>query len=796
MTDNGGIDLKKTMMIIMLTALCICAAAVSAAAAELEFTPVGGGKYLYNNNPEGIDDQMTVSSDNPRYISSHEHLTPDEYYLYMSYFNYTGSGKRGYDIEVDVEITAKQDAVITINNASFEVGRSRAYMKNGAVCNEISDWTFTGVCADMLGEDIIDMSGRDIFKARSYEPVTVEIKAGETLWLSDYLNEYDKVPFAQPVHFQADITLEDGIVDINTLAKKYNGILKDRSDIPENIAFGIYRYDYTLKGIADTLPEVETDLMHFTIDDSMESGERLPVTVKNQYVPDGNTVYTWVTNINPVADKWSKNTAAESDMLSFKYEDDNKLSYYGKDVSRKNNVWIFDTKHAACSGYDSRSGKSADEYEPNFVIDDIFRSDIATAACNLGNYGVTETYRLEVENSGDRDRYFNYTITSKSNVIVYTSDEDGAITDAYSKSTTGTANETVMASVLIPARETVRFSVSSQLPVNVNGGLQNSFVISDTYDIKYTKYTEKDYFDPFAGKRISDVRAKLPEKTLEEFGGSADSFEIVDGYDTHLVRWCEWDGNPYFYTNVRGYCNTVYALNDRYEIIARYQLPTMPVGIAIVDGVMYVRDMENGLYLSYDDGMSWSKAEYQKIPEKSFEALTVSDWARGTIRKALSYGIIPEELKTDEKRFDEPINRRDFCYLAYEMMKKLNKAPGKSENTFEDCDDDIISALSGVGIIEGTSAVTFEPEKDITREQAAVIMSRTAGYLGIQLDETPVDISDEISDWAVMAVYKMYNAGFMNGTGNSEFNAYGSYTKEQAAAVCLRLYESLLANDK
>lgn len=775
-----------------LSALCLCATSLNVMAEELEFTPIGGGKYLYNNNPEYIDDMMTVSHTNPRYLSNHEHLTPDRYYLYMSYFNYTGSGSLGYDIETDVQIIAKQDAVLTINNASFDTNNNRAYIKNGTIYHEISDWTFTGVCADMLGTNITDMSGRDVFKAHSYNPVTIHIKKGNVIWLSDYIDNYDTVHFGQPVHFQADITLTDGIVDINTLAKKHNGKLRDRTDIPNKIYFGIYRYDYTLKGISDTLPEVVSNIMHFTIDDSIVSGERLPVTIKNQYVPDGNTVYTWVTNINPIADAWSKNTAVESDMLSFEYKDDNKLSFYGSDVSKKDNIWIFDTRHAACSQYDARAGKKPSEYEPNFIIDNIFQSDISTAACNLGNYGVTETYRLEIENNSDRDRYFNYTIASKSNTIVYTSDENGHPINAYSKSTTATADETVMAAVLIPAHETIRFNVSSLLPVNVNGGLHNSFVISDTYDLKYTEYIEKDYIDPLKGKRLSDFILQLPESTLKKLGGNLESFEINGETDLHLVRWCDWDGNPYYYTNIRSHCNTIYVLNTNYEIISEYQMPSLATEINIVNGILYARDLENGLFVSYDDGKTWEKSKSDIIPQQSFESKTMSDWAKSYVRKSLTYDIIPQELQTDEKPFNEPINRRDFCYLIYSLLTSLDKAPEKTISDFDDCDDDIIGAISSVKIIQGTSNRTFEPDNNITREQAAVIISRTASYLGIPLDDSEVEISDKISDWAVSDVYKMYNAGFMNGTGSFEFNAYGSYTKEQAIIVNLRLFESLL----
>lgn len=68
--------------------------------------------------------------------------------------------------------------------------------------------------------------------------------------------------------------------------------------------FGSYQRDRCQKGIADTLPEVNTELK-YTIDDSVETGTNLPVKIYNQYV-DGEAVDMWCTNLNPQDDIWSK----------------------------------------------------------------------------------------------------------------------------------------------------------------------------------------------------------------------------------------------------------------------------------------------------------------------------------------------------------------------------------------------------------------------------------------------------------------------------------------------------------
>lgn len=846
---------------------------------DIVFHTVGEGKYLYNNNPEGIDDAAMADGTEPRYISSYESLGPDTYYLYMSYFNLTGGGKRGYTIEVDTSFTAVEDTVLTIKNAAFETVRVQAYEYGGTVYPYMKDWEFVGVCADMLGVPILDMRGTYKYEPDEYDPVTVEIKKGDTVWLSQYLDDYKEVLFGDPVHYQALLEIESGSLDINTAALKYNGKLGDRSELPENIGFGIYRYDYTVKGIADTLPHVTTDTLHYTIDDTTAAGTALPGTVYNQYSPDGNTIEYWCSNINPVADYWSKYTAVESDMIQLKYKDDNKLTYYGKNVSDRDNVWVFDTRHTSASKYESGYGFAPDDYSPNFIVSDIFRSGIENYACNLGNYGVTETYELEITNNGSKDRYFQYEIMTKSNVIVYAADENGKFETAYSKGMTNEAVFTPMLSVKLPAGETTRFSVNMFIPVNVNGGIQNKFTIADSDNVKINDYIPRKDAYPFTGVNLETVKDKLGTSALAEFSDNIGSYEIIDGSGIHLVRWCSWDGNQYYYPNLWGYCNTVYVLDDNYEIINKFTLPVMPNEADIVNGALYVRDLLHGIYVSYDKGATWSQPGISEIPhemtlgeqigeikkaeliradgtvlnvelknidylsdmklvkyesgsldDRAFSDIiingkyhigsgieingvryiaendmllknivsnavlkydTVSDWAKQYIEKAYSYGIVPLYMK--EGSFTEPLTRMQFCDLIYEMLLCCGVQP-TSGKAFDDCSDAHILALAGAGIINGVTDTEFMPYSSITREQAAAVLARTAAYLGVTTSADEVYISDKVSDWAKDPVYRMYNAGIMDGIGEDMFDAYGLYTKEQSIAAQTRLYEYILTN--
>ena len=115
-----------------------------------------------------------------------------------------------------------------------------------------------------------------------------------------------------------------------------------------------------------------------------------------------------------------------------------------------------------------------------------------------------------------------------------------------------------------------------------------------------------------------------------------------------------------------------------------------------------------------------------------------------------------------------------------------------SEVSYSDCDDEKIKFLSGAGIIYGMDDGTFAPDDNITREQAAAILYRTAGFLGnktiVEPNGTTFDDGKLISDWARESVSIMNSMKIMEGVSDTEFAPKGNYTVEQAIATMVRLY--------
>ena len=622
--------MKKTVLIFIVLTLCLSSCIIAFAdndaytksgsiieAPDLKFTPAGGGKFIYCNNEEGIGRHVLADSSNPNpaYTMNNENLTPDRYFIYLTHINYTYSideyyqpNGMGFNIELDMEIKAKEDSVFTINNAVFETPKIRRYYdNNGDIKVAFSDWGAMNACASILGEPIYQLHSSSVFKPSSYKPVTVHIKKGETVWLSQYVNNYASTAFMEPVFMAADMQLVSGKLDMNVVKLKSNDKIGDRSYFTgEGVAFGSYQRDRCQKGIADTLPEVSTEL-EYTIDDSVETGTNLPVKIYNQYV-DGEAVDMWCTNLNPQDDIWSKYIAAESDILTFKYYDPSKLSYYGKNVptSKRDSVWVFDTRHSDTSSYLSETGLSPNDYSPNFILDP--GRDNYGIGCSIGNYGVTTKYNLKVTNSGNRTRYFNYNLLTSGNVIAYARDKNGKLIDeVHSKGITGEQTTETMACVELPPNRTTQFSIEVILPVNYLAGLKNSFTITDLkseFDLK----TEKKSPAPDYVTILSDYMDEYNnanDYTKEFFAGNLNNFEVTETDYGYMLRWCAWDDQPGYQAKFFSLMSYIYFLDKDFNLCGSQKFSTFPAECSAGNGKMVVKTID-GTKKFTTDGVNWT----------------------------------------------------------------------------------------------------------------------------------------------------------------------------------------------
>ncbi|MCI9264289.1 MAG: S-layer homology domain-containing protein, partial [Oscillospiraceae bacterium] len=105
-----------------------------------------------------------------------------------------------------------------------------------------------------------------------------------------------------------------------------------------------------------------------------------------------------------------------------------------------------------------------------------------------------------------------------------------------------------------------------------------------------------------------------------------------------------------------------------------------------------------------------------------------------------------------------------------------------------------VREMAYLGVVTGVGAETFDPDGQLTREQAATILSRLAEVLGVRLDKVAPTFDDNgsIAPWASEAVGQMQAAGIMSGLGNNQFGPQGPYSWEQSISTLMRIYDMTL----
>lgn len=103
------------------------------------------------------------------------------------------------------------------------------------------------------------------------------------------------------------------------------------------------------------------------------------------------------------------------------------------------------------------------------------------------------------------------------------------------------------------------------------------------------------------------------------------------------------------------------------------------------------------------------------------------------------------------------------------------------------------------GLSTGTSATTFSPAREITRQEMAVLIVRFVKYLGETVpDNSKVDKfadADKIASWATADIESMRKYGFVQGDQNGNFNPEGKADRASVATIAMRLIPYVTTTD-
>jgi len=164
-----------------------------------------------------------------------------------------------------------------------------------------------------------------------------------------------------------------------------------------------------------------------------------------------------------------------------------------------------------------------------------------------------------------------------------------------------------------------------------------------------------------------------------------------------------------------------------------------------------------------------------------------SDWAKSTVERAGGLGLLPETFRFG---FRQPTTRAEYTAISVALYEHLRgEITGRS--TFTDTTDINVEKAAFIGLVYGVGNNRFDPNSPLTREQAAVMLTRLSDLLGRPFPTRAPTFSDNslIADWARSDVGRAQASGIVVGVGNNRFAPKDPYTREQAVVTIMRMYD-------
>ncbi len=189
---------------------------------------------------------------------------------------------------------------------------------------------------------------------------------------------------------------------------------------------------------------------------------------------------------------------------------------------------------------------------------------------------------------------------------------------------------------------------------------------------------------------------------------------------------------------------------------------------------------------------------------------TISDWA------AEGYGLARVNGLTGglDALYQRPVSRAEFAALAVNLCERLlGRELPQAASPFSDSADPVVAKAWRSGLVKGTSATTYAPNRTIARQEAAVLLmnvhrfllsqpettarpvvrdlspAAVSGATGVALYGVPFADAAAISTWAREDVARAAALGLLRGVAGNRFDPLGQLTREQTFLILQRQYE-------
>jgi hypothetical protein len=164
-------------------------------------------------------------------------------------------------------------------------------------------------------------------------------------------------------------------------------------------------------------------------------------------------------------------------------------------------------------------------------------------------------------------------------------------------------------------------------------------------------------------------------------------------------------------------------------------------------------------------------------------------WAESYIKDLMEKGM----MKGYTDITFNPEENIDRASAAVVITKMLGLETGKYNKKFADkipeWAKDSIMAGCKAGILNGYEDNTFRAEKTITRQELAVMIVKAVGYKGLQVKRTSFKDNDKIGKWSVAYVAKALELQLVKGYEDKSFRPDTMITRAEFAAIIVKVVD-------
>ena len=182
------------------------------------------------------------------------------------------------------------------------------------------------------------------------------------------------------------------------------------------------------------------------------------------------------------------------------------------------------------------------------------------------------------------------------------------------------------------------------------------------------------------------------------------------------------------------------------------------------------------------------------VTVNTFTDLPANHWAYENVTKLKELGII-DGVGDNKFKPSGIVTREQFLKM---LVEATNTPDGANAVKFADVNASAwyapyVAAGVDAGLINGITDDTFGVGSEIKRQDMAVMIVRILNAKNIPVTQTSEVFDDDnnISDYAKDAVYKVRDAGIINGYSNNQFSPATSLTRAEAATVIIKLLNIL-----